>query len=503
MRICSIDIGTTGTKVIVFNETGTNISMAFKEYPVICTHRDWAEQDAEYVWQIILELMEQCLSAKGICSVDAIVLSVQGDAIIPVGGSGNALMPAILGMDNRSEKQALWCDKQLGTYNVFSKTGMRPHAINSATKIMWIQETCPDIADKTERFLTYDSFILKRLGSEGYITDITMASRSMMYEREKNEWSDFILSELHIDKLKLPAIVPSGTIVGRLKQSIVQSLHLNKAPYLIAGGHDQVCAAVGAGAVVPGIAVDSHGTAEVLSTSFGEEFNAGEMCEAFYPCYRHAVEGQNFTFALNHSGGIVFRWFRDKLAEREVEAARAAECSAYDMIVDGMGDCPSDLLFLPHFNGSGTPYCALSNRGSILGLSFRTSREDIARALLEGLAMEMRLNMEKMRQIGIDLHDIRCVGGGASHPKILQLKADVYGKSVSVMENKESASLGAAIIALTGMGVFKTVEDGVKALVKVKDIFVPGKENAENYAQKFKHYCEFYQALRPVYRLWK
>ncbi|RGZ01572.1 FGGY family carbohydrate kinase [Clostridium sp. AM58-1XD] len=473
MRVCSVDVGTTGAKVIVFDEDGRELSAAFREYPVVCEREGWAEQDSERVFDTVLDLMEQCIAGGKIPEIDAVTLSVQGDAVIPVGERGQALLPAILGMDNRSIPQAEFCAGRFGAYQLFEKTGMRPHAINSAVKIMWIQEERPDIAEKTVKYLTYDSFLLKRLGSDEYVTDLTMASRSMMCERGEVRWSEPVLKDLNIALEKLPAIVTSGEGVGRLRRDIAERMKLKNAPYLIAGGHDQTCAGVGAGAVVPGVAVDSHGTAEVLSAGFTAMEDQREMFQSYYPCYRHAVPELYFTFALNHCGGIVFRWFRDTFAREEIKQARSAGRSGYDLIADRMSSGPSDLLFLPHFNGSGTPYCDYSARGTVLGLTLSAEKYDIARALLEGLAMELRLNMEQFEKIGIAAGEIRCVGGGASHPKVLQIKADVLNRPVSVMENREAASLGAAVIAFAGMGYFKTIQDGVKKMVKVRETYEP------------------------------
>lgn len=503
MRICSVDIGTTGTKVILFDENGKELSAAFEEYPVILTCEGWVEQDSALVFKTVLNLLGRCLCNADSHTVDAIVLSVQGDAIIPVEQGGEVLMHAILGMDNRSVPQAEWCERTLGAYELFCQTGMRPGAVNSATKIMWLQQNRPDIARKTVKYLTYDSFILKQLGADEYVTDITMASRSMMYQRDGGGWNREILERLSIEEGKLAHIVFSGAIVGKLHRGIAEKLSLTREPYLITGGHDQTCAGVGAGAVSEGIAVDSHGTAEVLSTSFVKLPDAEGLCNGFYPCYRHAAAGRYFTFALNHSGGVVFRWFRDVFAQEEIGIADGGGRNAYDSMADAMSESPSDLLFIPHLNGSGTPYCDPRSRGTITGLTLSTAKSDVTRALLEGLAFETRLNVIKFEEIGIPVKDIRCVGGGASHKKVLQIKADVLNRPIHTMENREAASLGAAIIGMTGMQYFKTVEEGVGRLVKIKDTYLPNEKYTEIYREKFNNYCNASYALQPVFKAWR
>lgn len=502
MRICSVDVGTTGTKVIIFDEEGRILSMAFREYPVICPRDGWAEQDAGKVFDIILELMGSCICNAGIRELDAVSLSVQGDAVIPVDKDGKALCSAILGMDTRSAPQAGWCDQKMGAYHIFSKTGMRPHPINSETKIMWIQQECKEVARQTYKYLTYDSYLARGMGADGYVTDMTMASRSMLCGLLSGDWDRQMLGFCGIDRSVLPDIIPSGSVAGRMLRQTARKLCLRNQPYLVIGGHDQTCAGVGAGAVVPGVAVDSHGTAEVLSAGFPSPVLSEEMCGGFYPCYRHGVKGQYFTFALNHCGGIVFRWYRDYFSEEEKRRASAAGRKAYDVMVEEMEDTPSGLLFLPHLNGSGTPYCDISARGSILGLTLSATRAEVGKALLEGLSYEMRLNAGMFRDMGIRADDIRCVGGGASHGRTVQLKADVLGQPVSTMKNREAASLGAAILALNGLGYFKTVEEGVSCLVKTDRIYYPQKEKANVYSARFELYRQTYHALEPIYRCW-
>lgn len=502
MKIGTMDVGTTGAKVMIFDEEGKVLSGRFREYPVNYPREGWAEQDAENVCRIVLELLGGCIADAGTKELDGLSLSVQGDALIPTDRNGTALHPAILGMDGRSERQAEQCAESFGARFLFEKTGMRPHPVNFVTKILWLVKERPEIAKKTEKYLTYDSFIWKRLGSDLYVTDLTMASRSMLCGLESGEWDPEILERCEIEREKLPDIVHSGSVIGRLASETAKKLHLKNRPYLIAGGHDQTCAGVGAGAVAAGIAVDSHGTAEVLSAGFCRIPDRESMFNGFYPCYRHCVPGQYFTFALNHSGGIVFRWFRDQLAKEEMERAHLSGKSAYDLMVEEMEDGPSGLLFFPHLNGSGTPSCDMYARGSLLGVSLSTTKQQIGKALLEGLSYEMRYNILCLGKAGVSVKDIRCVGGGASHRRVLQWKADVLGQPVSSMKNREAASLGAAIMALYGLGFFHSVEEGVKCLVKPERTFEPDRERAKIYTELFALYQQAYRVLEPLYRKW-
>lgn len=497
MIVFSVDVGTTGAKVLLLDSGGQVLGSSFREYPVRHSAPGYAEQDAEAVAAVVVTLLEETARAAGTDRVDALCYSVQGDAVIPVDENDRPLLPAILGMDYRSAALMERFERRMGGRMLFERTGMRPHPIVSSGKMLWVERERPDIAAKTCRYLTYDSFLLRRLGAEEYLTDLTMASRSMACGLSSGEWDGEILSAIGIDQAKLPRIVPSGARVGHMDAALARRIGLVNRPELVAGGHDQCCAAIGAGAVRPNLAVDSHGTAEVLSVSLDAPLVSAAMYDSQYPCYRHAAPNRFFSFALNHSGGVALRWHRDTLcAEERIQAEQTGK-SAYDLMVEGMPEEPTGMLFLPHFNGRGTPHTNLDAQGALVGLTLATGRAEITKALLEGLAFELRLNAERFVQIGIPVAELRCVGGGASHPASLQLKADVLGKPVSTLAQGQAASLGAGIIALTALGEYTDLDAAVQALVRIERTFVPQRERAAIYDERFAAYQALCSAVHP------
>lgn len=497
MYVCSMDVGTTGCKVFIFDEEGTPCAGTFEEYAVLHPADGWTEQDPMPIFRIALALLGKALKQSGIRELSAITLSVQGDAVIPVGRDDKPLYRAILGMDTRSRQEADWCDTVLGAYELFAVSGMRPHPVNSLTKIMWIERNRPDIAEKVHKYMTYESLFYKLLGSDEAITDSTMASRTMAYSQQSGGWCGDILRRTGVAAEKLCTIVPSGNVVGRLSGALAEELGLTGRPLLVAGAHDQVSAALGAGAVEEGLAVDSHGTAEVLSVCLEQPNRSRPFFEGYYPCYRHALSGKYFSFALNHAGGIVLKWLRDTLVWKD---GPGGESISFGKLVEDMPEQPSGLLFLPHLNGSGTPYCDLNARGAIVGLTLASTKEEIVRALLEGLAFEMRVNQDRFAEIDIPIRAIRCVGGGAKSPKGLQLKADILGQPVSSLRVREAASLGAAIIGFTACGVFRSMEEGARALVRTDATYEPNPALAARYLALYDSYRNLYAQLRPIYR---
>ncbi|UCF06328.1 MAG: hypothetical protein JSV33_04675 [bacterium] len=498
MKLIGLDVGTTGTKAIVFNETGMQLGYGFREYSIQSDSTGRAEQDAESVWEQSKAVLGEALKPVGPRDVTALSLSVQGDAVIPVDGEFKSIGPAILGMDYRSRPYSEQAAVILGDRRLFELTGMRPHPMNSLTKIMLIKDRSPELYSRAFKISTYADFILAKLGAPGFI-DYTMASRTMAFDLIKREWSSEILDTLEIDADKFSEAVPSGTVVGKLAADLAEELGLEERPFLVTGGHDQTCAAVGGGVIDRGRAVVSTGTAEVFSTAFGETKTNDAMYSSYYPCYIHAVPDCYFTFSLNHVGGLLFRWFRDTFCDVDAEAARSQGLDTYAYLVRRMPPEPSRVLFLPHLNGSGTPWCDMDSKGAVVGITLGTSKYDIVRSILECQTYELALNVEAMARAGIESDEIVAVGGGARSPEWLQMKADILERPVSTLECREAACLGAAIIAGIGAGVYDSFDEAVSEAVRASVRYEPEPRRTSIYRELLALYRELYPALKSVH----
>jgi xylulokinase len=326
-----------------------------------------------------------------------------------------------------------------------------------------------------------------------------MASRTMAFDLATRTWSDHVLQALGLSPGLFSRAVPSGTVVGELSAGVAQVTGLPTGLRLVAGGHDQCCAAVGAGAINPALGVVSSGTAEVLATALAAPALSARMFESYYPCYLHAAAGRYFTFALNHTGGILLRWHRDTFAHAEVAAATAQGRDPYAVIDDLLPAGLSPVMVLPHFNGSGTPTCDLTSKGAIVGLTLATTRHDIAKAILEALCFELRLNLRVMQDIGIQVDELVAVGGGARSPRWLQLKADILGRPVRTPQCSDAACLGAALLAGLGAGVYASFDEAVAAAVRTDREFRPDAALREAYGARFELYQKLHPALRVVH----
>jgi len=497
MLLMGIDIGTTRCKVIIFDPQGNIIGSNLKEYGIISDDSGKAEQDAELIWKITCSVIRRAIKNIKKNDIKALSLSVQGDAIIPVDNKFNAIHNTILGIDYRSKENLELCEEVFGSRKLFNITGMRPHPINALMKILWLKKHIPDIYNKAWRITTYEDYILGKLGTEPVI-DYTMASRTMAFDLKKRNWSDEILNKFNLRYDLFNKVKPSGTEIGKINKNVADDLGLSRDVILVTGGHDQTCAALGAGLIKKGIGLISTGTAEVLSTIFPKPILTDVMFNNYYPCYLYVNENMYFTFSLNHVGGLLLEWYKDNFENIIAFDQGQSKKDIYEYLLSKVPDKPSKILFLPHLNGSGTPWCDFSSKGAIIGLKTSTTRYDILRAILESLTYELKINMEMMKSAGLEIKNLRAVGGGAKSPLWLQIKSDILNQPINILKVRESACLGTAILAGSATGIYSSIQEGVNITSKISQTIYPDKKRMYQYQDIFSVYKQIYPALIPI-----
>ncbi len=491
MSIIGLDIGTTGCKAIVFDQDGEILGQAAREYAVLTPRPDWAEQDAEEVWHLAWAALSEAVAAVKDDPPVALAISCQGEAVIPVDGEGRALRPAILGMDTRTGAENGWLAEQFGAKELFSRTGMPVNTVNTLPKLLWLQRHEPDIWRSADQFLLYEDFFLRRLGGRAVISHC-LASRTQMYDLASGDWADGILDKCGIERNRLASLAPiEGGVAGTLRPELAEALGLSRELKLVSGGHDQACAALGSGVVQPGLAMVSTGTAEVVEVAMASPALDKSLRQSHISVYRHVAPGLYLTMTLNHSGGLLLRWFRDTLARWEREQAAAAGRDAYDLILAEAPPGPTDLIVLPHFGGTSGDEAA---KGAVLGLTFATTGATIAKAILEGLTFDLRANLDLLQNAGINISELHAVGGGARSPLWLRLKADICRTPLRVPRVTEAACLGAALLAGTAAGLYADLSEAVTQTVQFPQRVEPQAAQVAAYEARY----QLYRKIDPV-----
>ncbi len=501
MSLIGLDIGTTGCKAIVFSAGGEILGRSVREYAIASPQPGWAEQDGERVWRLAWQCLRQSVAEAKDDPPLALALSVQGEAVAPVDGGGHPLRPFMLGMDTRTVAENAWLAERFGAQKLFQRTGMPMHTINTLPKLLWLQRHDPETWALAQRFLLYEDFFLRHLGGQPAISHC-LASRTQMYDLAAGDWAGDMLEECGIDPARLAPLAPAaGGVVGTLRSDLRRELGLAQNVLLVSGGHDQACAALGSGVIQSGLAMVSTGTAEVVEVAMSTPALTGALQRGNISVYRHVVPGLYLAMTLNHSGGLLLRWFRDTLGEAEKDQARQTGQDAYDLILSGAADGPTPLFVLPHYAGSGTPWLDTESKGAILGLTFAATRPMIAKAILEGLTFELRINLEVLKQGGAAISELHAVGGGARSALWLQLKADICQVPLRVPQVTEAACLGAALLAGVGARVYRDAIDAASKTIRVERQIEPQPASVAAYEQRFQVYRQIYPTLKDLNRL--
>jgi xylulokinase len=369
------------------------------------------------------------------------------------------------------------------------------HTVNTLPKLLWLQRNEPDLWASAHQFLLYEGFVLKRLGGQAAISHC-LASRTQMYDLSAGEWAGDLLDACRIDAGRLAPLAPE--VVGTLRPELARALGLENEVLLVSGGHDQACAAVGSGVIKAGRAMVSTGTAEVVEVATETPALSEALRRGNVSVYRHVVPDLYLAMTLNHSGGLVLRWFRDTLCRWERERAQETGQDAYDVLLDNVPEGPTRLLVLPHLAGSGTPWLDTASKGALLGLTFATTQGEIAKALLEGLCFELRANLDLLREAGVPIAELHAVGGGARSPLWLQLKADICRTPLRVPQVTDAACLGAALLAGVGAGVYADIRDAVAQTVHLERQIEPDPWSVAAYEARYQLHRQVYPTLRDL-----
>lgn len=332
----------------------------------------------------------------------------------------------------------------------------------------------------------FADFILLMLGAEHH-TDYSLAARTLMFDVKNKCWSENILSRAAIDPSILGKLVLPGTPVGTINGNIAHATGLPENVMLLAGAHDQVCAALGAGIIKNGIALDGMGSNECIVPSSSSVLINQEMKNANLVCVPHAIPNLYVTYAFNRTAGALFKWYKNLLC-----------ADSYENLLSEMPDGPTDLLVLPHFAGAATPYMDLLSTGAIVGLKVSTTRGELTKAIIEGMNYEMLINAECLQKAGFEIEQLFVSGGLAKSDRILQIKADIMNLPVNRLSNSETGTVGAAILGSVAAGLYRNFEDAVGALVSVEKVFYPNSEHHNAYMEHFKNYKKMYQAVKEV-----
>ena len=496
MSLLAIDIGSSRCKAVVFALTGKILTRHACAYIPEFPAPSHAEINPERFWQAVCHCSQA--AAKNLSDpVRALCLNSHGETFVPVNGRNEAIAPAILNQDNRATEETVWLERTLGRKRLFEITGLVAHPMYPVPKFLWLRKHRPDIFAPSVRFLSVIGYVLSRLGLPAYI-DYSLASRYLAFDIRQRRWSDEILTATEINAECLPIPVPTGTIAGTLDGSVASQLGLSPGTTVVIGGHDQPCGALGVGAIGAGRVADSMGTYECLLAASDQPSLTDAALAASLNSYCHVVPDKFVTLAYFPSG-IMIKWFHDLLYGQGGLAQDwdpfYAESIHYATLEREAPAGPTGLCITPNLIGTCNPDFNPHARGIISGLSPTTTRSQIYKGILEGLACELSQMTDILVNAVGEFRHVYVTGGGSRSALGLQLRAALSGRQLHVMECPEAVCLGGAILAGVASGEYANLREAVELVVRDVSAVSPDHAIAAAYAQQAKQYRHLRSAL--------
>jgi xylulokinase len=500
--ILAHDLGTSGNKATLFSLEGKLGASVLYEYPVYYPNTGWVEQKPDDFWQAVCLSTKQLLEQAGISGGDeaAVCFSGQMMGCLLVDREGRPLRNMIIWADTRAGKQAEAMEAKIGMDYVYRVTGHRISASYSAAKLLWVRDNENDVYKRTHKMLHAKDYIIFKL-TGNYVSDYSDASGTNLFDLVKKNWDQKILDALDIPLSLLPEARPSTDTAGAVTAEAARETGLLAGTPVIIGGGDGSCACVGAGVVSEGSAYNVLGSSSWISLASKAPVTDPEK-RTF--TWVHLDPALYTPCGTMQAAGYSYNWYKNTLCLDEIARAAQTGENPYKLI-DGaaLESAPGagGLLYLPYLLGERSPRWNHEARGALVGLSVTTGKGGISRAVLEGVAFNLKIILEILEKgTGGGIEKITMIGGGAKGAVWLQILSDIWQKPLAVPAyTEEATSLGAAVCGGVGIGAFKDFSVIHQFNGPVKTIS-PRRELAERYGELYAIFNETYDSLTGVYK---
>lgn len=486
MLYIGIDLGTSAVKLLLVNEKGEILNSVSKEYPLYFPHSGWSEQSPEDWWKGVKEGLSELLDEEISAKVSAIGIGGQMHGLVVLDKNDNVIRPAILWNDGRTEKQVKYLNEVIGKENISSYTANIAFAGFTAPKILWLKENEPENFKKISKIMLPKDYIVYKLTGV-HSCDYSDASGMLLLDVENKKWSEKMLDICSVTESQLPTLYESFDVVGEVKSDICSEFGFGRVK-VTAGAGDNAAAAIGTGTVGEGkcnISLGTSGTVFISSEKFGVDNN-----NALHS-FAHA-DGKYHLMGCMLSAASCNKWFaEDILGEKDYSALQAG------ITDDKLGRCR--VYFLPYLMGERSPINDVNARGTFIGLTMDTTREEMLQAVFEGVAFAIRDSVEKAKELGIDISSSNICGGGAKSPLWKKIFANVLGIRLDMVKTEQGPGYGGAILAMIGDGVFADAAEASENLVEIAESVYPDKEISERYNKQYEKFNKIYPALKDIF----
>lgn len=496
--ILSFDVGTTGLKTIIVNESGEILRSYNIEYGMIRERDGYAEQDPLVWWETVLKGIRAVIDDKTKYDIKAIGVSGQFQSLVMLDEKNSPLRNAILWCDHRGEEMLSEITDRVGEEELIRITANPALAGSTVSSFLWVRKYEPHLFEKCRHIMLPHEYIRMKLTGE-YATDVTSASSMQLLHMSERAWSPEIFGKLGLDSSIVGHLCECSEIVGTTTKEVERLTGLPQGIPVVAGGGDSVISAVGTGVITAGSCFTSIGTSGIICTNTDQiqMDRAGRV-----NTYCSAVPGKWTVITCSITSGFALKWMKDTFCEEEKRYAKVQKTDVYDelaKLASTVKPGADGLLFLPYLMGDRTPHLNPNARGVFFGIAPHHTKAHFIRAVMEGVAYSLKDGIEVMNELGIELQEFVLCGGGAKGAVWRNIIADIYGHPVSTVQNDSGSAIGAAVLAAYGSGIYGSLEDAVEHMIRKNEPEYDTKDNHRLYMEYWKTYRELYRSLEHVF----
>lgn len=493
--LLTLDAGTTGSKCSVFDPTGAALCVVKKEYGTDYPKPNWAEQNVEMVLQSIIDGVRELLCQVNPADIACVGLSGTMNGLIAVSPGGRALYPNIIHSDSRAWREAQAIERVIPRDDFYRMTGNRLDHHFTLPKILWMREHLPDVYKRARWWLNTKDYLYARLTGRVGVTDYSDASLTIAFDLAKKQWASQLLTDLGLDPERMPQVLKGSDVSGRITGEMAKLTGLVAGTPVALGGGDGACAGRGAGLFKPGT-----GYCCIGSSAWVSQLTPEPLLDARQRIFNYLdMDGEiNHTLGVVQTGAAAYDWAMGNLLT-DGRKLTGAGYSRIENMARQVEPGAEGVLFLNTLMGERTPYWDPNTRGCLVGFSLYHDRRHVARAVYEGVALSLATVARIMAENDAPIDSIILTGGGARSGLWPDIFASVFGIPTSVhYAPGEGTSLGAAMTAGVGIGIFKDYEQAA-SIARTRSQHAVNPAWADKYERVYELYSGIYERMKPIF----
>jgi xylulokinase len=479
----------------IFDNEGKVVADTRKSYETFYPQESYVEQNCDTWWEVIVEGIKEMIRQNGILPEEIKGIGVDGIswACIPIDREGKVLYPTMIWLDRRANEEAQWMKDTIGEDKLIALSGNPIDASYITPKMLWLKKHHPEVFHNTYKFLQSNAFIVYRLTGE-ISQDYSQAYGFHFFDMNKGVYNEDIAKQLGLSLDLVAPLRQCHDIVGGVSAEVAKLTGLQEGTPVVAGGLDAACCTLGAGVIHAGQTQEQGGQAGGMSIALDQPLIHPKLILGY-----HVIPNMWLLQGGTTGGGGSLNWFNREFGYEEKQIAIEQKTSSFALMsekAERIQAGSEGLIFLPYMKGERSPLWSTKAKGVYYGLNFEKSKSHMVRATMEGVAYSLKHNIETALEVGASVGLLRSVGGSSNSQVWTQIKADVTNCVIEVPYSDYATTLGAAILAGVGVGLYKDFEEAVKKTVKVQKRYEPNPEHVKAYESPYQSYLKLSNLLK-------